>query len=1303
MMGGCGSAGRRAAGALVCLATMWASAAACVGGGDDTVAPAAAADAGDAGGHDGSAVDATVGGGGNDSGPSSSSGGGAPDGSGTAIGAGQPTAILSSAPIDFGAVPCGAAAVTQTLTVGNTGGGPLAISAATTGTAFSVSPTQLTVLPGASASLIVTATVQGSATAGAPLTGSLGVFTNDPTHGNVAIRLSATPTGATIALAPGSQSPLSFPATPVGAAPAVETLSITNNGNAPATISVAAPSPAVGFSFLPDGLSADTPVVVAAQATLSTSVQFAPTTGSSGQPLTASSAVTATGTALCGTSLSSVSFTGAAILGSLTGWPSQIDFGNVDCGAVAPAPQTFTLVNTGVADVTVTGCQIVSATGASTGCAVGGSPDAGVAAPGFAVAIPGTRIAGGGGTLVFTVSAPAVPGTASETPIDGTLGITTDPPISPSLTPVLLREQPTGAVLQLDPSSSGTFGAPIVLLGPQATQAFNVENTGNWPPSGGVGVTLAVVPNATPALVDGGQDATVAPPRAFAVLSPTLVVPTGGAATERNDTLQFSPLVAGINSATLTMTVDPATPLCAPLPSMTLIGTGTGGGASIVPTSLSFLAPCDGTPPAAQPFTITNSGDRDLDWTMSAATGPGAARYSAVATPAPGLLHPGQSAMVMVTASPFLALPPGSAPLNPDPAALAAQIVIATDAPGPAHVISLGEIPVGDQLSFSVPGSIAGSSPSLQFGQFPVGQTTIAQGFGVTNDANPGSADAMISLVVQGAGASAYSLVPPVVGANLGAGGGLVAEGVTFSPAVASQYPASIAIVTSDTALCAPLPPEIRLTGTGTAGHVSVSPGTLTFGEGAAGFVDCGSTGAPQAITLANAVSSVGGNQPFNVTAIALGKQGAGAPFAFSTSAATAPPFGLPVGASVQITVTPSPIPQTADPGDVSAFHDTLTITTDAAGDAPHVVPLVMQARGAVIAADPPLATTWSFGTITAGSIGTFTSTIQNTGNAPVSIALEGLAQPTIFGLATSAEDSGFTSIVGQFTPPALDGSWTDQGTLVVTPTQGLCMTALPPQWQRPTIHVSGSSNSNAPVTISGTALAFPTTDCGTASPAGQTITLTNDTNQPQTYAAQILSSVHPNTYAIDNASGTIPAMGVATVLVTPLAITPGPGVVAGSYAATLEIEIATTPATTYSIPIAWSLNGAVLSLTPGGTPFTDGNGDPFYAADTTSGHLLPMSNTGTAAVTVDFAIQPPGAFTFLPSLPVSLPAGLGASPQLQDLSATPACVPSPLFAGTATFLYVSGPVCQPFVRASGGGAQVATPAVSIHYCAGTF
>src|ERR1019366_8204310 len=209
-------------------------------------------------------------------------------------------------------------------------------------------------------------------------------------------------------------------------------------------------------------------------------------------------------------------------------------------------------------------------------------------------------------------------------------------------------------------------------------------------------------------------------------------------------------------------------------------------------------------------------------------------------------------------------------------------------------------------------------------------------------------------------------------------------------------------------------------------------------------LVNCGATGTPQTFIVSNV-----GNQAFQLTGLALGK-GSVSPYVVSGPTL---PATLAIGASVTVTVTPNPIPAAvAQPNDPSPFTDALTVTTNAALDTPHVIALVMQARGAILV-DTPLATTWSFGTIGGGGVGTFTSTVTNTGNATASIALTGLAQPTIFGLennptivAASDGTPVVTLVVGCFAPPSSNGQWSDQGTLAVTATQAFCA-PLPAAW----------------------------------------------------------------------------------------------------------------------------------------------------------------------------------------------------------------------------------------------------------------
>jgi hypothetical protein len=981
----------------------------------------------------------------------------------------------------------------------------------------------------------------------------------------------------------------------------------------------------------------------------------------------ATATVTVSG-ATCGTSVSSISFSGDVAHAQVAGWPTApIDFGPAPCGGAAPPYKIVILTNSGGGDAHFTSVVLSGAPGFSTGNMSGPIP--------------------AGGSFAFSVLAPAVATPSPLTPITATLTIQTDADASPHT--ITLTEEPQGAVLAFDTSPTpnfGSFGSVVLLQG--ATQNFNVVNTGNAAAnviltaaqSGGGGDAGATTP------VDGGPDATLdaeAPPQPFVVSNAAFAIAASGS---QSDSVTFSPTAANGESGTIAMSTTDV--LCSPLPAaIPVSGMGIGGGPSVAPTSIAFSASCGGAAAAPQTFTVSNDGTVNLNWTMGAVSGSGSAQYSVAAVPPPGLLMPGGSSTVTVTPLSI----PSPAP-NLTPAAFAAQIVITTDVPfDNPHVVSLSETALGDALSLSV--------QSFRFGQFPIGTTTLPQTFTVTNNANAGSPAANVSLALQGAGASTYAVTPTSI-SNLAPGGGVSSiESVTFDPPTAVADPASIVLTTSDS-LCGALPPPIQLTGTGTQGIVSVSATTLAFGTDAndpQGLVNCGATGLPNTFTVSNV-----GNQSFQITALTLGL-GAASPFVLS-GPGTSLPATVGIGGSVTVTVTPNAIPQAvANPNDATPFSDTLTVTTNAAQDSPHAVSLAMQARGAVIASTP-LTTAWSFGTITQGSIGTFTSTIQNTGNAAASVALTGLAQPTIFGLQnnpTTVIPDGTTSIVGQFTPPSPDGAWSDQATLAVTTPQVFCE-PLPATWTSPTITVSGSSNSTAPVSYSGT-LSFPTTDCGSAAPAAQTITLTNNTNQ--TYAvtlslnAGVFYAVSSSSIA-DGGSVTLPASGSTTIVVTPQTVTPGATTQSGStpYADDLLVGLATVvpdggpgvSVTSFTIPISWTLNGAVLSLPQGLGPNTDGMGNPFYPADTTSGFTIPMANSGTAAASVTFAINPVDVFAFSPAPPIQVVTGGQTAPQLTSSGANATCPATT--SGTATFFY-SGPVCQPFQF----------PTVTVDSCVGTF
>jgi hypothetical protein len=900
----------------------------------------------------------------------------------------------------FPAVPCGKDPVTSPLNITNQGGAALMVSAAATGDGFSVDPMVLEVKPGDMGTLTVSASAPASAIAGVPLMGALTLGTNDPNQKSVVYQLNATPRGATLTFPQGA---FAFPPTLVGTTYSPRlTRTLQNTGDAPATFTLGTPSSSIFSLFLGGADTGDggaPSIVLNPGQTWPISADFSPT---SQTVFVATSAITVTG-ATCGTSQTSFGFSGAGAFGSLQGWPTApIDFGAALCGGAPPASQTFTLTNTGLAYANVTS---VSVTG-------GFTTDLNV---GRAIA-PNT-------SHVVTVMAPSVPLNAPLTALTGTLSVETDADASPHL--ATLTEEPSGAILAWDTSGTGAttnFGSfgPVQLLA-SASQTLRVVNRG----SGGAPASVSLA-----ASQDGDagsvSDFTVAP-------STFTVAPGSGQAAS----VTFSPTDAPAVTGSIAMSATG--PICGALPApLALSGSGLGGGPVITASSLTFGATCGGPAPSAQSFMIQNVGPDEFTWAMSGPTGAGASRYMASSFPPPGLLLPGATAFIAVTASPI-----PSPATTTAPSAYAAKLTITTDVPFDApHVVSLGEVPLGDQLAFSTPGPI-------RFGQVAT-QTMLTQPFTVTNNASAGSPPATVSFALSGDGAGGYATPAPL--SNL-APGASSRGSLTFSPPGALYYPATLNIVTADP-LCTPLPAPISVSGTGTQAVVSVSAASLSFGTDPAdpqGLVNCGAQGPSRALTVANL-----GNLDFHVTGLVLGK-GAASPFAIQSATS---PLDAPIGGAATIIVQPSPIPSVADPNDPAAFSDVLTMTTDAAGDAPHQVSLVMQPRGAVIA-DTPLTTSWAFGTVSFGSIGTVSSSIQNTGNADATVTLLGLTQPTIFGLQNNPTlvpaGGAVTSVVGQFTPPAASAQWSDSGTLVVSASLAFCA-PLPAQWTGPTILVSGSA-----------------------------------------------------------------------------------------------------------------------------------------------------------------------------------------------------------------------------------------------------
>jgi hypothetical protein len=714
----------------------------------------------------------------------------------------SPTAVFSTSLVDVGAANCGdTGGATATFSVQNTGTAPLTVNANIGGSVFSAAPSPLTVAAGTSGTITITAVVPASATAGSAISGSMAITTNDPSNASATVPLSVTPTGATLTWATTSVTSANFGVQPENQAATPITLTLQNTGNATAAVTLGTPSD-TQFSLATSGIGGGTTGSIAGGATLGLTAGFTPNSTTLSN---ATSSIGVTGV-VCGTTLTSLAFSGQGGVGVVTGWPTgTVDFGPSACGGAAPGTQTFTLNNAGgiaahVATVTFSGYA------GYTSSAIVGS------------VIPAS------GSLVVTLGAPAIPFPSAvpgnyAAQVTYTTDIAGDTPHQ-----VTLTEEASGAILAFDTSATPSFGNfGTVPAGTTTNQGFAVVNSGN-------AVSSVTLSSASPF--------SLAPAGPFNV--------SGGAS--QSDSASFAPQTFGAFSSAVHLT---GTNLCQPAPSdLPLTGTGQAGGISVSTQSLPFSVNCGATA-TPQQFIITNNGNTSMTWTAQLPNGTASDSIYAFApttqTVAAGLTS-------TVTVSP---LAMAQYPTSTNPSTYAESVTITTDIPNDtAHTVALSETPLGDILSVS--------PTSLPFGSNPISTNTAAQSFVVVNDANAGSPTANVTL----SATDSTDFPMSATSTTAAAGGQSTPVNVQFdAPATPGAYSSNIDLHTSDV-LCAPLPtsPAVAATGTATQAGPSISPPSLDFqlvncGTTASPLqIQAGNTGTQSytitALTLAKAASS---------------------------------------------------------------------------------------------------------------------------------------------------------------------------------------------------------------------------------------------------------------------------------------------------------------------------------------------------------------------------------------------------------------------------------------------------------------
>ncbi len=776
---------------------------------------------------------------------------------------------------------------------------------------------------------------------------------------------------------------------------------------------------------------------------------------------------------------------------------TPVDFASVGCAAAATTKKV-TVKNTGTAALTFS----TSVAGASSFKA---SPASGMVA--------------GGASADVIVSA-AVPSSANAG-VDQTATLTINTSDSAHAKfDVPLKLKTSGVTLALVPTVASFGVLPVGIQAPNLP--LTLTNNGNVPATlsftqpadAQFGLTWAGSPGA----------ATVGVGASVAMLA-----------------ARFKP--SKITASSAPALIGVAEPVCgtASVFSIPMTGQGTNGVVGFSSTDVFFgtngRVDC-GTQAAAKTFTITNGGNQAFAWTGT--LGKGASSPFSF-SPTSGTV-PANNGSITITVNTTAGIP---AVASTAAEAFGDTLSIVTDvANDTSHPITLHQTANGAILSLA--------PSSLDFGLVPINNTANAP-FSVVND---GNAAASVTLTSDNTSFNLNPAGPTAI--NGGASGAVTA---TFAPgtSVVPQTAHASAAVDAATVLCAPLPPALTMTGTGTNGSVSYSPVALDFGA-----VNCGTSASAKTVTFTN-----NGNQAYTVSA-ALGK-GASSSFTISMS----PDSGVVAsdGGTVVITATPGPIPQTS-PVTPNLYGDTLTVTTNVSADSPHDIPLRETARGSIFAIST---TSINFGSVAVGANASSQFTASNTGNAAGTISFTS-GQPAIFNLPINAVVSPNTnsSQTGNFTPVAAMG-YSDTANITLSSGTVLCQ-PLPFS----SISLSGSGSSGNVVALSASSLTFGAgglVPCGTTAGA-QTVSVTNNSSQTLSLSFALTGGAG-SAYTVSGPA-TVAASQMATVTITPKAIPATSSTATDAFADTLSITATGGVVNeAHTVALHETAEGAILTFNP--------------------------------------------------------------------------------------------------------------------------
>jgi N,N-dimethylformamidase beta subunit-like protein/HYDIN/CFA65/VesB family protein/centrosomal CEP192-like protein len=910
-----------------------------------------------------------------------------------------PAASLSPASLSFGPQQVGTTSSGQTVTLTNTGTGPLTISSiGITGTnagdfgqtnTCPVSPSTL------AAGANCTVSVRFSPSATGTRSASLSV-TDDAPGSPQTVTLSGSGTAPAVTLTPAT---LSFGNQTVGTTSAAQTATLQNTGSAPLTINSIGITGTNAGDFAQTNTCPLSPSTLAPGSSCSISVTFSPTLAGS-----RSASVSVNDNAPASPQTVALNGTGVAPAPAVTFSPTSLGFGQQQVGTTSSA-QSVTLTNTGTGALTISSIGITGT-------------NAGDFSQTNACPIAPSTLAAGSSCSISVTFTPSATGSRSAG-----VSVADNAPGSPQTVPLSgSGSQP--AVTLIPPSLS--FGSQLV--GTTSTpQTSMLQNTGNAP----LHISGIAISGANAGDFAQTNDCP---------LAPSTLLPGAGCSIS----VTFSPTLAGTRSASVSITDD------APGSPQTVVLSGSGVNAapavSLSPISLGFGSRDVGTTSSAQPVTLTNTGTGALTIGSIGITGTNAGDFAQTNTCpiSPSTLAAGANCTISVTFTPSAG---GSR---------SASVSITDDAPGSPQTVPLtgsGNAPA------------ATLTPStLGFGNQLIGTTSGAQ---TTTLQNTGSAALHISsIAIAGANAGDFAQTSdcPLAPSTLAAGSSCTIS-VSFSPSAAGSRSASVSV--NDDAPDSPQTVGLSGTGVSPAPAVSLAPASLGFGSQAVG-----TTSSAQSITLTNTGTGA-------LTIASIGITGTNAGDFGQTNTCPISPSTLAAGGNCTISVTFSP----SAGGSRSA---SLSVNDDAPSS-PQTAPLSGSGTTPAVTLTPA---TLSFGNQLVGTTSAAqTTTLQNTGSAPLHISSIGItgtnatdfAQTNSCPLAPSTLAPGASCSISVTFSPTLAGS-RSASVSVADDAPGN------PQ----TVGLGGTGVNPAPaVSLSPTSLGFGLQAVGTTS-AAQSVILTN-------------------------------------------------------------------------------------------------------------------------------------------------------------------------------------------------------------------